>query len=87
MGNEGLHSVGKEWDKSHSKKQQVVGFAGHSQLGLSCESLTKSSLSKTLQILACDSHVACFAGHQSQVSCEFSCENHFFMDSSPNSHT
>ena len=67
MGNEGLYSVGKEWEKSHSKKQQVVDFASHSRLSLSCESLARSSLLKTLQIIACTSHVACFAGHQSRV--------------------
>ena len=37
MGNEGLYNVGKEWEKSHSKKQHAVGFTGHSQLGLSHE--------------------------------------------------
>ena len=63
VGNEGLYSVGKEWEKSHSKKQQAVGFAGHSRLGLSRESLAKTSLSKTLQIPSCAFHVACFAGH------------------------
>ena len=63
MGNEDLYSVGKEWEKSHSKKQQAVGFAGHSRLGLSRESLTKTNLSKTLQIPSCAFHVACFAGH------------------------
>ena len=65
------------------KKQQAVSFVGHSRLGLSRESLAKSSLSWTLQILACASHVACFAGQQSRASCEI----HFFTDSSPNSHT
>ena len=63
MGNEGLSSVGNEWEKSHSKKQQVVGFVGHSRLGLSRESLAKTSLSKTLQIPSYAFHVACLAGH------------------------
>ena len=62
MGNEGLYNVGKEWEKSHSKKQQAVGFAGHSRLGLSHKSLLKSSLSMTFQIPACTSHMACFVG-------------------------
>ena len=63
VGNEGLYSVGKEWEKSHSKKQQAVGFAGHSRLGLSRESLAETSLSKTLQIPSCAFHVTCFVGH------------------------
>ena len=50
MGNEGLYIVGKELEKSHSEKQQVVSFAGHSRLGLSHKSLVKSRLSMTLQI-------------------------------------
>ena len=62
MGNEGSYNVGKEWEKSHSKKQQAVGFVGHSRLGLSHESLAKSNLSITLQIPACAFHVARFAG-------------------------
>ena len=52
------------------KKQQAVSFAGHSWLGLSRESLAKSSLSWTLQILACASHMACFLGQQLWVSRE-----------------
>ena len=62
MGNEGLYNVGKEWEKSHSKKQHAVGFMGHSRLGLCHESLTKSNLSITLQIPACAFHVARFTG-------------------------
>ena len=46
MGNEDLYSVGKEWEKSHSKKQQAVGFVGHLRLGLSCESIV-SQVAKT----------------------------------------
>ena len=64
MGNEGLHSVGKEWEKSQPKKQQAVRFAGHSQLSLSREPLAKTSLSMTLQIQACASYVAYFASQQ-----------------------
>ena len=45
MDNEGFYSVGKEWEKSHSKKQQAMGFAGHSRLGLSHESLAKTTSS------------------------------------------
>ena len=67
MGNDGLYSVGKEWEKSHSKKQQAMGFTGHSRLDLSRESLARSSLSKTLQIPTYASHVACFTGHQLRV--------------------
>ena len=70
MDNEGLYSVGKEWEKPHFKKQQAVSFAGYSRLGLSRESLAKSSLSWTLQIPACASHMACFVGQQLLVSCE-----------------
>ena len=87
MGSEGLYSVGKEWEKTHSKKQQVVGFAGHSRLSLSGESLAKSSLSKTFQILACASNVTYFTDHQSRVSHESNRKNHFFVDSSLNSNT
>ena len=46
MGNEDLYSVGKEWEKSHSKKQQAVGFVGHLRLGLSRESIV-SQVAKT----------------------------------------
>ena len=73
--------------KAHSKMQQAVGFAGHSRLGLSHKSLTKTNLSITLQIPTCTYTMACFAGQQWQVSRESSRENHFFIDSSPNSHT
>ena len=73
--------------KAHSKKQQAVGFGGHLQLGLSHESLMKTNLSITLQIPVCSFPVSCFAGQQSQVSHESSHENHFFTNSSPNSHT
>ena len=52
------------------KKQQEVSFAGHSRLGLSRESLAKSSMSWILQILACASHVPCFTGQQLRVSRE-----------------
>ena len=68
MGNEGLCSVGKEWEKSNSKKQQAVSFAGHSRLGLNHKSLAKSNLPMTLQIPARASHVACFVGQQSRVN-------------------
>ena len=37
MGDEGLYSVSKEWEKSHSKSNQAVSLAGHSRLGLSHE--------------------------------------------------
>ena len=65
--NMGLYSVGKEWEKSHSKKQQAMSFASHSQLSLSYKSLLKSSLSRTLQISACTSHMACSMGQQSRA--------------------
>ena len=68
MDNEGLYGVGKEWERSHSKKQQAVGFAGHQRLGLSHESLAKTSPLMTLQISTCASHVTCFTGHKSRVS-------------------
>ena len=70
MGNKGLYSVGKEWEKSHSKKQQAVGFAGHSRLGMSRESLMKSNLLRTFRIPACAFHVACFADQKSRVNHE-----------------
>ena len=47
MGNEDLYSVGKEWEKLHSKKQQVVGFVGHSRLGLSRESIVSQVVKTT----------------------------------------
>ena len=37
VGNIGLNSVGKGMRKTHFKKLQVVGFAGHSWLSLSRE--------------------------------------------------
>ena len=46
VGNEGLYSVGKEWEKSLSKKQQAVSFVGHSQLSLS-HGLVASQVAKT----------------------------------------
>jgi len=46
MGNEGLYSVVKEWEKSHSKKQQAVSFMGHSQISLSRGSIA-SQVAKT----------------------------------------
>ena len=61
MGNEGVYSVGKEWEKTHFKKQYEVSVVDHSRLGLSLESLTKSSMLRTSQFPACASHVACFA--------------------------
>ena len=70
MGNEGLYSVGKEWENHTPKSNQTVSFTGHLQLGLSRESLTKSSLSWTLQIPECASHVACSASQHSRVNRE-----------------
>ena len=55
----------------------------HSQLGLSCEWIMKSSLSKTLQIPAFASHVACFASWHSRASREIL----IFTKFSSNSHT
>jgi len=55
----------------------------HLRLGLSREWLVKSNLSKTLQILACASRVACFASWHSWASREIL----IFTESSPNSHT
>ena len=52
------------------KKQLAMSFVGHSRLSLSRESLMKSTLSWTLQILAYASHVACFVGQQLRVSRE-----------------
>ena len=76
MNNEGLYSVGKKWERSHSKKQQAIGFVGHWRLGLSHESLTKTSLSHVLLTWL----VLRVINHECH-------ENHFFTDSSPNSHT
>ena len=73
--------------KVRLKKQHAVGFAGYWRLDLSHESLAKTSMSMTLQIPVCVSHVACFTDHQSRVSHESSRENHFFTDFSSNSHT
>ena len=55
----------------------------HSRLGLSCEWLVKSNLSKTLQILECASRMACFTSWHSRASREIL----IFTESSPNSHT
>ena len=65
MGNKGLYSVGKGMRKGTLKNNQAESFTGHLRLGLSREWLMKSSLSKTLQIPAYASHVACFAGQHS----------------------
>ena len=55
----------------------------HSWLGLSHEWFVKSSLSKTLQILAYASRVACFVSWHSLASREIL----IFTKSSPSSHT
>ena len=68
VGNEGLYSIGKDLRKGTLKSNQAESFMGHSRLGLSCEWPAKSNLSKTLQIPACASHVAYFAGWHSRAS-------------------
>ena len=83
MGNKGLYSVGKGMRKGTLKNNQIESFAGHFRLGLSHEWLMKSSLSKTLQIPAYASHVACFAGQHFWANREIL----IFISSLLNSHT
>lgn len=47
-------------------------YGGHEQVGLHCHNLTLVSLSFSLRLLPCQSHVLGHAGEESKLNCEVS---------------